>query len=107
MESILSPENNRYTFFPIKYDDIYQLYTKQVNCFWRCQEVDLSRDLKDLENLTKDEKYFIFMVLAFFAGSDGIVMENLACRFMNDVKIAEARAFYGLQIAMENIHSEM
>ena len=107
MESILSPENNRYTFFPIKHNDIYAMYKKQVDCFWRAEEVDLSRDLKDLQTLTEDEKHFISMVLAFFAGSDGIVLENLACRFMNDVKIAEARAFYGFQIAMENIHSEM
>ena len=105
-ELILSQENNRYTFFPIKYDDIYAMYKKQVDSFWRAEEVDLSRDLKDLQTLTEDEKHFISMVLAFFAGSDGIVLENLACRFMNDVKIAEARAFYGFQIAMENIHSE-
>ena len=107
MEPILSPENNRYTFFPIKHDDIYKLYTKQVDSFWRAQEVDLSRDLQDWNILTEDEKHFISMVLAFFAGSDGIVLENLACRFINDIKIAEARAFYGFQIAMENIHSEM
>lgn len=107
MENILINNDNKYTFFPIKYDDIYQLYTKQVDCFWRCQEVDLSRDLKDWNSLTNDEMHFISMVLAFFAASDGIVMENLACRFMNDVQLAEARAFYGFQIAMENIHSEM
>ena len=100
-------DGNRYTFFPIKYNDIYSMYKRQVDCFWRSEEVDLSRDLKDWATLTSDEKYFISMVLAFFAGSDGIVMENLACRFMNDVKVAEARAFYGFQIAMENIHSEM
>ena len=69
-EEILSVENNRYTFFPIKYGDIYELYTKQVDSFWRAQEVDLSRDLKDWESLTEDEKHFISMVLAFFAGSD-------------------------------------
>ena len=107
MEPILSPENNRYTFFPIKHDDIYAMYKKQVDCFWRAEEVDLSRDLKEWNNLTEDEKHFISMILAFFAGSDGIVLENLACRFINDIKIAEARAFYGFQIAMENIHNEM
>ena len=107
MESILSPEQNRFTLFPIQYDDIYAMYRKQVDCFWRAQEVDLSRDLNDWANLTDDERHFISLILAFFAGSDGIVMENLACRFMNDVKISEARAFYGFQIAMENIHSEM
>jgi ribonucleotide reductase beta subunit family protein with ferritin-like domain len=107
MEKILTNDDNKYTFFPIKYDDIYAMYKKQVDCFWRAEEVDLSRDLKDLNSLTADEMHFISMVLAFFAASDGIVMENLACRFMNDVQLAEARAFYGFQIAMENIHSEM
>ena len=107
MEKLLTNDDNKYTFFPIKYDDIYAMYKTQIDCFWHVQEVDLSRDLKDLNSLTTDEKYFISMVLAFFAASDGIVMENLACRFMNDVQLAEARAFYGFQIAMENIHSEM
>ena len=83
------------------------LIITQVDYFWRAQEVDLSRDLNEWANLTDDDKHFISLILAFFAGSDGIVMENLACRFMSDVKISEARAFYGFQIAMENIHSEM
>ena len=107
MENILINNDKKYTFFPIKYDDIYAMYKKQIDCFWRVEEIDLSRDLKDLKDLTADEMHFISMVLAFFAASDGIVMENLACRFMNDVQLAEARAFYGFQIAMENIHSEM
>ena len=106
-EPILSLENNRHTFFPIKYNDIYQLYKKQVDCFWRSEEIDLSKDLKDWNALQEDEKYFIKMVLAFFAASDGIVLENLASRFLNEVTIPEARAFYGFQIAMENIHSEV
>ena len=105
-EPILSLENNHHTFFPIKYNDIYQLYKKQVDCFWRSEEIDLSKDLKDWNALQEDEKYFIKMVLAFFAASDGIVLENLASRFLNEVTIPEARAFYGFQIAMENIHSE-
>jgi ribonucleoside-diphosphate reductase subunit M2 len=83
------------------------MYKKQVDCFWRAEEVDLSKDLGDWSRLNEDEQYFISMVLAFFAASDGIVMENLATRFMADVQLAEARAFYGFQIAMENIHSEM
>ena len=106
-EPILSLKNNRHTFFPIKYNDIYQMYKKGVDCFWRAEEIDLSRDLKDWEALSKDEKYFIKMVLAFFASSDGIVLENLASRFLNEVTIPEARAFYGFQIAMENIHGEV
>ena len=86
---------------------IYTNYIKkQVDCFWRSEEIDLSKDLKDWNALQEDEKYFIKMVLAFFAASDGIVLENLASRFLNEVTIPEARAFYGFQIAMENIHSE-
>jgi ribonucleoside-diphosphate reductase subunit M2 len=97
----------KYTIFPIDELDIWSLYKRQVDCFWRAEEVDLSKDLADWAKLTADEKHFISMVLAFFAASDGIVMENLAVRFMNDVQLSEARAFYGFQIAMENIHSEM
>ena len=105
-EPILSLENNRHTFFPIKYNDIYQMYKKQVDCFWRSEEIDLSKDLKDWNNLPEEEKYFIKMVLAFFASSDGIIMENLASRFLTDVTIPEARAFYSCQIMMEQIHNE-
>ena len=105
-EMLLAPDDNRFVMFPIKCDDIWQMYKKQVDCFWRAEEIDLSKDLKHWESLNDDEKYFISMILAFFAASDGIVLENLASRFMNDVQLAEARAFYGFQIAMENIHSE-
>jgi ribonucleoside-diphosphate reductase subunit M2 len=80
------------------------MYKKQVDCFWRAEEIDLSKDIVNWESLNADERYFISMILAFFAASDGIVLENLASRFMNDVQLAEARAFYGFQIAMENIH---
>ncbi len=106
-EPILREDNNRYTLFPIQYNDVYQMYKKQVDSFWRPEEVDLSKDLKDWASLNEDEKHFISMTLAFFAGSDGIVSENLAMNFFNDVKISEIRAFYGFQLAMENIHSEM
>lgn len=82
------------------------MYKKQVECFWRAEEIDLSKDMNNWESLNLDEKHFISMILAFFAASDGIVLENLAVRFMGDVQLAEARAFYGFQIAMENIHSE-
>jgi ribonucleoside-diphosphate reductase subunit M2 len=82
------------------------MYKKQVDCFWRAEEIDLTKDLKHWESLTPDEKYFLSMILAFFAASDGIVLENLGLRFMNDVQVSEARAFYGFQIAMENIHSQ-
>ena len=105
-EPLLAPDDNRFVMFPIKYDDIWQMYKKQIDCFWRAEEIDLSKDLDNWNSLNQDEKYFISMILAFFAASDGIVLENLASRFMNDVQVSEARAFYGFQIAMENIHSE-
>jgi ribonucleoside-diphosphate reductase subunit M2 len=93
--------------FPIQDQDIWEMYKKAEDCFWRAQEVDLSKDLSHWLSLTNDERYFISMVLAFFAASDGIVLENLGLRFMTEVQIAEAKAFYGFQIAMENIHSIM
>lgn len=106
-EPLLAPDDNRFVMFPIRYDDIWQMYKKQIDCFWRAEEIDLSKDLDNWNSLNQDEKYFISMILAFFAASDGIVLENLASRFMNDVQVSEARAFYGFQIAMENIHSQV
>jgi ribonucleoside-diphosphate reductase subunit M2 len=107
-DPLLTESVDRYVMFPIQDESIWRMYKKQIDCFWRAEEVDLSKDLKDWENsLNTDEKHFISMVLAFFAASDGIVLENLAVRFMSDVQLSEARAFYGFQIAMENIHSEM
>jgi ribonucleotide reductase beta subunit family protein with ferritin-like domain len=105
-EPILTPDDNRFVMFPIKHNDIWEMYKKQMDCFWRAEELDLTKDEKDWVTLHADEKYFISMILAFFAGSDGIVLENLATRFMGEVQLAEARAFYGFQIAMENVHSE-
>jgi ribonucleoside-diphosphate reductase subunit M2 len=81
------------------------MYKKQVELFWRPEEIDFNNDMTHWDTLQEDEKYFIKMILAFFASSDGIIMENLASRFMSDVQLAEARSFYGFQIAMENIHS--
>jgi len=104
-EPLLSPDDNRFVMFPIQHDDIWQMYKKQVDCFWRPEEIDLTKDIDHWNTLNTDEKYFISSILAFFAASDGIVLENLASRFMNDVQVSEARAFYGFQIAMENIHS--
>lgn len=106
-EPLLIPDDNRFVMFPIQYNDVWEMYKRQVDCFWRAEEVDLSRDLNDWKSLNDDERKFIKMVLAFFAASDGLVLENLAVRFMGDVQLSEARAFYGFQIAMENIHSEM
>lgn len=96
-----------YTMFPIQDMDAWIMYKKQVDCFWRVEEVDLSKDMIHWKQLTDTEQHFLSMILAFFASSDGIVLENLALRFMADVQSSEARAFYGFQIAMENIHSEM
>jgi ribonucleoside-diphosphate reductase subunit M2 len=105
-EPLLTPDDNRFVMFPIKDQDIWKMYKKQVECFWRAEEIDLSKDINHWDALNSDEKHFISMILAFFAASDGIVLENLAVRFMGDVQLAEARAFYGFQIAIENIHSE-
>ena len=104
---LTSESEDRFVMFPIKDESIWQMYKKQVECFWRAEEVDLSKDLLSWDKLSSDERNFIKVVIAFFAGSDGIVLENLAARFMSDVQLPEARAFYGFQIAMENIHSEM
>jgi ribonucleoside-diphosphate reductase subunit M2 len=106
IEPLLKPDDNRFVMFPIQHSDIWEMYKKQMDCFWRAEEINFAQDLVDWEKLSDDEKRFISMVLAFFAASDGIVLENLASRFMNDVQISEARAFYGFQIAMENVHSE-
>ena len=105
-DAILQEDTDRYVMFPIQDQEIWQMYKKQIDCFWRAEEIDLSKDLAQWDMLDEKEKYFISMILAFFAASDGIVLENLAARFMGEVQLSEARAFYGFQIAMENIHSE-
>ncbi|KAI5289797.1 Ribonucleotide-diphosphate reductase (RNR), small subunit [Ascosphaera aggregata] len=106
-EPLLKENPHRFVLFPIQYHDIYQMYKKHEASFWTVEEIDLSKDLPDWNNkLNDDERYFISMVLAFFAASDGIVIENLVTRFCSEVQIPEARCFYGFQTAMENIHSE-
>jgi ribonucleoside-diphosphate reductase subunit M2 len=106
-DPLLVPEDSRFVMFPIQHADIWEMYKKHVDCFWRAEEIDLSKDTVHWnEKMNDDEKKFISLILAFFAASDGIVLENLGLRFMNEIQIAEARAFYGFQIAMENIHSE-
>ena len=105
-EFLLTENENRYVMFPIVDEDIWKMYKKQMDCFWRAEEIDLSKDIKHWATLNNDEQHFIKHILAFFAASDGIVLENLGQRFMNEVQIAEARAAYGFQIMMENIHSE-
>ena len=107
VEPILQENPNRFVLFPIKHDDIWAYYKKAEASFWTAEEIDLSSDLPDWNNkLNDDERHFIKHVLAFFAASDGIVNENLAENFVNEVQYTEAKFFYGFQIMMENIHSE-
>lgn len=106
-EPILQENKDRFVLFPIKHREIWEMYKKAEASFWTAEEIDLSPDLADWSGkLNADEKHFIKHVLAFFAASDGIVNENLAINFMNEVQYPEARCFYGFQIMIENIHSE-
>jgi ribonucleoside-diphosphate reductase subunit M2 len=106
-ELLLKPNPKRFVLFPIKYHDIWDMYKKAEASFWVAEEIDLSKDIVDWEKLSADDRFFIEHVLAFFAASDGIVNENLAVRFYNEVQLPEARAFYGFQIADEGIHTEV
>ncbi|MGB3591766.1 MAG: ribonucleotide-diphosphate reductase subunit beta [Nonlabens sp.] len=106
-EPILQDNPNRFVIFPIQHHDLWEWYKKQQACIWTAEEIDLHQDITDWSgSLTADEKYFIKHILAFFAASDGIVNENLAENFVNEVQYSEAKFFYGFQIMMENIHSE-
>merc|ERR1719502_407041 len=105
-DPLLMENPNRFVMFPIQYHEIWEMYKKHEASFWTAEEIDLSQDLKDWDKLSSSEQHFIKHVLAFFAASDGIVLENLASQFSTEVQIPEARAFYGFQMAMENIHSE-
>ncbi|MFV8359154.1 ribonucleotide-diphosphate reductase subunit beta [Flavobacterium sp. LS1P3] len=107
LEPILQENKNRFVIFPIKHHDIWEFYKSMEASFWTAEEIDLSQDLNDWNNkLSDEERYFVKHILAFFAASDGIVNENLAENFVNEVQYAEAKFFYGFQIMMENIHSE-
>jgi ribonucleotide reductase beta subunit family protein with ferritin-like domain len=106
-EPLTSEENNRLTILPIKYMDIWEAYKTHESAIWHAHEIDLQTDLKDWATLSADEKHFVKYVLAFFASSDMIVAENLATRFMKEIKILEARVFYSFQNMIENIHSEV
>ena len=107
MEPILTENPNRFTIFPLKYNDLWELYKKAESSFWTAGEIDFSADSKDWDNLNDIEKHFLLNILAFFAGSDGIVLENLLTNFFTEVQIPEARSFYALQAAVENIHGEV
>jgi len=105
-EVLLTENPNRFVMFPLSDQDIWKMYKKMMDCFWRAEEIDFSKDLKDWNSLKEKEQHFIKMILAFFAASDGIVLENLGQRFLSEVQLPEARATYGFQLMMENIHSE-
>jgi ribonucleoside-diphosphate reductase beta chain len=105
-EPILQENPNRFVLFPIKHPKVWDMYKKAQALIWTAEEIDLGKDLNDWPKLKKEEQHFIKNILAFFAGSDGIVLENLGIRFMNEIQLPEAKCFYGFQIAMENIHSE-
>lgn len=107
-EYLLQENPERFVIKPIQYQDFWDMYKQHKKAFWVAEEVDLTQDIFDWKNKLNDkERYFISHVLAFFAGSDGIVTENLAINFMKEIQIPELRCFYGFQIAMENIHGEM
>lgn len=106
-ELLLKENPSRFVIYPIDYDDIWHMYQKAVASFWTAGEVDLQIDVNDWEKLKPEERHFLSHILAFFAASDGIVVENLVQTFTREVQIKEARFFYGFQIAIENIHSEM
>jgi ribonucleoside-diphosphate reductase beta chain len=107
VEPLLKEDPHRFCLFPIKYHDIWHAYKNHKNAFWTAEEIDFSSDKADWEKLTPDERYFIEHILAFFAGSDGIVLENLVKNFCSEVQVPEARCFYAFQAMMENIHSEV
>ncbi|KAF9034887.1 ribonucleotide reductase subunit 2, partial [Panaeolus papilionaceus] len=106
-EPLLEDDKSRFVVFPIQYHEIWSFYKKAQASFWTAEEIDLSHDMSHWESLSNPEQQFILKVLAFFAASDGIVVENLVERFAAEVKVVEARCFYGFQIMMENVHSEV
>lgn len=106
-EPLLQVNPHRFVIFPIQHKDLWAKYKEHVSVFWRPEEVDLAKDMKDWGTLNDGERHFIKRVLGFFAGSDGIIMENLGQRFMNEVHVPEAKFFYGVQLMMETVHSEM
>lgn len=105
-EPLLTENKSRYVMFPVEYPDVFEMFKKAQAVYWVADEINFSQDLVDLEKLNENEKYFINHVLAFFAASDGIVMENLSERFIHEIPKPEVRAFYAFQEAMESVHSE-
>ena len=105
-EPLLQKSSRKYVLFPIKYNKVWDMYKKQEQAFWTAEEIDFSADISDFNNLTPNEKEFIENILAFFAGSDGIIFENINCNFSKEIEIPEIRTCYGFQAMMENVHSE-
>jgi len=105
-EPLLEDNPNRFVLFPIEHHDVWGMYKKMFDCMWRAEEIDFSKDMAHWDKLSEKEQHFIKMILAFFAASDGIVLENLGMRFLSEVQLPEARAAYGFQLMMENVHSE-
>lgn len=99
-------EGSRFVLFPIRYPRAWEFYKRAQASFWKAEELDLARDASDMDRISEDERHFVLHVLAFFAASDGIVGENLAANFADEVKAPEFRAFYTFQLAMETVHSE-
>jgi len=106
MEPILSETSNRYVLQPIVWNKVWEAYKKHQQAFWTAEEIDFPADISDWEQLSESEQFFISNVLSFFAGSDGIIFENLSINFIDEIKVPEIRAYYGWQAAMETIHSE-
>ena len=106
MEPLLTPNPHRFILFPIEYDDIFKMYKDLVSVRWIAEEVDMTKDLRDFQKLNPNEQHFIKRILGFFAGSDGIINENLAANFSNEIQIPEAKAFYSEQMSNETVHSE-
>ena len=106
-EPILVENPGRFVLFPIKHEKLWEAYKKAESSFWTAEEIDFSKDTNDWNKLNDNEKFFLKNIIAFFAGSDGIVLENLVTNFCSEIQLAEARCFYGFQVAIENIHSEV
>ena len=105
-EPMLTPSEDRFVVFPIQHPDLWAKYKQHMCVFWTPEEIDLSKDMGHWEKLTDGERHFIKHILGFFAGSDGIVMENLAMRFSHEVQWPEAKFFYACQNLLESVHSE-
>jgi ribonucleotide reductase beta subunit family protein with ferritin-like domain len=105
-EPMLDPNEDRFVVFPIRHPDIWAKYKQHMAVFWTPEEIDLSKDMAHWEKLNDNERHFIKHILGFFAGSDGIVMENLATRFTREVQWPEAKFFYSCQNLLEAVHSE-